>query len=116
MSELEQQTEEIEALTSIYEGDPGFKQLNSTTFQYKVISIAIHNILISTEFPRSFSQLYSFSSTVRTTARSHLLLRSSGEKIIQMSCQTSQWRFITIETCEWLLISMNYLAMNQFYE
>lgn len=36
MSELEQQTEEIEALTSIYEGDSGFKQLNNTTFQYKV--------------------------------------------------------------------------------
>lgn len=37
MSEpLEQQAEELEALTSIYEGDLYFKQLNSTTFQYKV--------------------------------------------------------------------------------
>lgn len=36
MSELEQQIEEIEALTSIYEGDLCFKQINSTTFQYKV--------------------------------------------------------------------------------
>jgi hypothetical protein len=37
MSEtLEQQKEEIEALVSIYEGDVLFKQLNDTTFQYKV--------------------------------------------------------------------------------
>lgn len=37
MSEnLEQQAEELEALISIYEGDNYFKQLNSTTFQYKV--------------------------------------------------------------------------------
>lgn len=36
MTELELQTEEIETLTSIYEGDTCFKQLNNTTFQYKV--------------------------------------------------------------------------------
>lgn len=37
MSEtLEQQTEEREALQSIYEGDEAFKEINSTTFQYKV--------------------------------------------------------------------------------
>lgn len=36
MTELEQQVEEIEALVSIYEGDLFFKQVNSTTFQYKV--------------------------------------------------------------------------------
>lgn len=39
MSELEQQTEEIEALISIYEGDAFFKQHNSTTFQYKVNNV-----------------------------------------------------------------------------
>lgn len=33
---LEQQAEELEALASIYEGDNFFKQLNNTTFQYKV--------------------------------------------------------------------------------
>lgn len=33
---LEQQAEELEALTSIYEGDNYFKQLDNTTFQYKV--------------------------------------------------------------------------------
>lgn len=38
MTELEQQAEEIEALVSIYEGDSCFKQINSTTFQYKVKS------------------------------------------------------------------------------
>lgn len=37
MSEiLEQQTEEREALQSIYEGDEAFKEINETTFQYKV--------------------------------------------------------------------------------
>lgn len=37
MSEnLEQQTDELEALISIYEGDTYFKQLDNTTFQYKV--------------------------------------------------------------------------------
>lgn len=36
MTELEQQTDEIEALTSIYEGDSCFKQVSSTTFTYKV--------------------------------------------------------------------------------
>ncbi|KAH8282546.1 hypothetical protein KR054_008335 [Drosophila jambulina] len=32
---LEQQTDEREALQSIYEGDTNFKEINSTTFQYK---------------------------------------------------------------------------------
>lgn len=32
----EQQDEELEALVSIYEGDDAFKQINPTTFQYKV--------------------------------------------------------------------------------
>ncbi|KAI8125277.1 RWD domain-containing protein 4 [Lucilia cuprina] len=32
---IEQQTEEREALQSIYEGDEAFKEINSTTFQYK---------------------------------------------------------------------------------
>lgn len=32
----EQQDEEREALQSIYEGDVAFKQINLTTFQYKV--------------------------------------------------------------------------------
>lgn len=41
MSELEQQTEEIEALISIYEGDTSFKQVNSSTFQCKVINTKI---------------------------------------------------------------------------
>ncbi|TMW54913.1 hypothetical protein DOY81_000146 [Sarcophaga bullata] len=36
MSEtLEQQTDEREALQSIYEGDEAFKEINKTTFQYK---------------------------------------------------------------------------------
>lgn len=30
------QDDEREALTSIYEGDTAFKQINPTTFQYKV--------------------------------------------------------------------------------
>lgn len=33
---LEQQTDEREALQSIYEGDPQFKEIDATTFQYKV--------------------------------------------------------------------------------
>lgn len=38
-SELkEQQDEEREALVSIYDGDNAFKQINPTTFQYKVYS------------------------------------------------------------------------------
>jgi hypothetical protein len=37
MSEnLEAQAEELEALASIYDGDTNFKQVNATTFQYKV--------------------------------------------------------------------------------
>jgi hypothetical protein len=36
MSDLEAQTEEIEALNSIYEGDNFYKQISSNTFQYKV--------------------------------------------------------------------------------
>lgn len=40
MSEaLEQQTEEREALQSIYEGDEAYKEINSTTFQYKVSTL-----------------------------------------------------------------------------
>lgn len=38
-SELkEQQDEEREALISIYDGDSAFKEINPTTFQYKVTS------------------------------------------------------------------------------
>ncbi|CAK1545064.1 unnamed protein product [Leptosia nina] len=33
--DAEQQTEEVEVLKSIYEGDENFKQLNDTTYQYK---------------------------------------------------------------------------------
>lgn len=33
----ELQDDEREALVSIYEGDESFHQINSTTFQYKVI-------------------------------------------------------------------------------
>lgn len=37
MSEIqEMQDEEREALISIYEGDAAFKQVNPTTYQYKV--------------------------------------------------------------------------------
>ena len=36
MTELEQQSEEIETLLSIYDGDTNFKQVNNSTFQYKV--------------------------------------------------------------------------------
>jgi hypothetical protein len=37
MSEnLELQAEELEALASIYDGDTNFKQVNPTTYQYKV--------------------------------------------------------------------------------
>ena len=44
MSEnLEQQTDELEALISIYEGDNYFKQLDNTTFQYKVKILLIQN-------------------------------------------------------------------------
>ncbi|RZF41416.1 hypothetical protein LSTR_LSTR000130 [Laodelphax striatellus] len=34
-SNLEQQSEEREVLQSIYDGDPSFKELNPTTYQYK---------------------------------------------------------------------------------
>lgn len=36
MSDAEAQEEEREALLSIYDGDLAFKQLNATTYQYKV--------------------------------------------------------------------------------
>ena len=69
MSELEQQTEEIEALTSIYEGDDGFKQLNNTTFQYKV---NVYNF----NFKESqFSNFNSFLSTAKTAQKNLLLSR-----------------------------------------
>lgn len=38
MSEVQElQDEEREALNSIYEGDTAFKQINATTYSYKVI-------------------------------------------------------------------------------
>jgi hypothetical protein len=36
MSAKEQQDDEREALISIYEGDSNFKEINPTTYQYKV--------------------------------------------------------------------------------
>lgn len=37
--EAEQQLEEVEVLTSIYEGDENFKQVDSKTYQYKVTDL-----------------------------------------------------------------------------
>lgn len=34
--DAEQQAEEIEVLKSIYDGDENFKQVDNTTYQYKV--------------------------------------------------------------------------------
>lgn len=39
---LEQQADEREALQSIYEGDENFKEINPTTFQYKVRKLKIN--------------------------------------------------------------------------
>lgn len=36
MSDLELQEEEREVLSSIYDGDPAFKQISPVIFQYKV--------------------------------------------------------------------------------
>lgn len=41
---LEQQTDEREALQSIYEGDENFKEIDPTTFQYKVRKLKINKI------------------------------------------------------------------------
>lgn len=54
MTELEQQVEEIEALVSIYEGDLFFKQVNSTTFQYKVWITNLISILIKFYLSKRF--------------------------------------------------------------
>lgn len=44
MSEVQElQDEEREALISIYEGDAAFKQINPTTYSYKVI-VDDHNL------------------------------------------------------------------------
>lgn len=39
----EAQADEREALVSIYEGDDAFKQINPTTFQYKVRLTSVNN-------------------------------------------------------------------------
>jgi hypothetical protein len=45
MTEIQQQQEEErEVLLSIYDGDPAFKHLSPTTFQYKV-TIFSHNVI-----------------------------------------------------------------------
>lgn len=45
MSEVQElQDEEREALISIYEGDAAFKQINPTTYSYKVIFSIVHNL------------------------------------------------------------------------
>lgn len=36
MTDAEQQVDEQEVLLSIYDGDPAFKQLSPTVYQYKV--------------------------------------------------------------------------------
>jgi len=47
MSEIEQQQdEEREVLLSIYDGDPAFKHLSPTTFQYKVTTFRLGVICI----------------------------------------------------------------------
>lgn len=46
MSEVQElQDEEREALISIYEGDAAFKQINATTFSYKVKIFDDFNLL-----------------------------------------------------------------------
>jgi len=39
---LEQQTDEREVLQSIYEGDENFKEIDLTTYQYKVRATCAH--------------------------------------------------------------------------
>lgn len=47
MSEIEQQQEEErEVLLSIYDGDPAFKHLPPTTFQYKVEAFRLEMVII----------------------------------------------------------------------
>lgn len=45
MSDVELQEEEREVLFSIYDGDPAFKQLTPTTFQYKVREVTLASFL-----------------------------------------------------------------------
>lgn len=55
----ESQNDEREALISIYEGDNAFKQVNPTTFLYKVcinlfhIEADIHNLKMSAEINKT---------------------------------------------------------------
>lgn len=58
MSDAELQEEEREVLSSIYDGDPAFKQLTSTTFQYKVQKMSLwlsncYNLILIQGFPTS---------------------------------------------------------------
>lgn len=46
MSDAELQEEEREVLFSIYDGDPAFKQLTPTTFQYKVQELTFASLQI----------------------------------------------------------------------
>lgn len=50
MSDAEQQTDEQEVLMSIYDGDPSFKQVSPTVYQYKVrimfLQLSFWNITI----------------------------------------------------------------------
>ncbi len=51
MSEVQElQEEEREALISIYEGDAAFKQVNPTTYSYKVKIVGAHNLLRQFKF------------------------------------------------------------------
>lgn len=57
MTELEQQAEELEALASIYDGDLCFKQVNNTTFQYKVCLWKFVEIL---KFYKYFYEIFQY--------------------------------------------------------
>lgn len=49
MSDAELQEEEREVLLSIYDGDPAFKQMTPTTFQYKVhnsLPLQIYEVML----------------------------------------------------------------------
>jgi len=108
MTEIQQQQEEErEVLLSIYDGDPAFKHLSPTTFQYKV-TIFSHRVskYIYLGILRVIYNVYHIvcfidkGSMEKMRVQNHSYWRSLGVHHILQKNHLSTWTRFTINTCK----------------
>ncbi|KAH0945424.1 hypothetical protein HN011_009481 [Eciton burchellii] len=91
MSDAELQEEEREVLSSIYDGDPAFKQLTPTTFQYKYgvdndIKSFLLEILWGTTYPTEKPTI-----NMNTFYNKHIVQEVKDKVVSHIETEANQW-------------------------